>query len=95
MGGLSNDAEDGISSLISSRADDNGETGNFLDCPVIVLGDFLWPNKEYLMKDNIGRDSQTELQRIATFSCLLGNSLFGSLSTVYRYCLARNFLDVM
>ena len=58
MGGLSNDAEDGISSLISPRADDNGETGNFLDCPVIVLGDFLWPNKEYLMKDNIGRDSQ-------------------------------------
>ena len=60
--------------------DDSGGRGPRIEnfCVVTSLCSFLWSNKEYLMKDNIGRDSQTELQRIAIFSCLLGNSLFGS-----------------
>ena len=41
MGGLSNDADDEISGLISSLADEDEGTQNFLDCPVIVLGEFF------------------------------------------------------
>ena len=87
VGGLSNDADDEISGLISSLADEDEGTQNFLDCPVIVLGDF------FVVEQRVSDEGQY-WQRLSDCPSALCDSLVYSWQklgrlALYCYCSAR------